>query len=433
MLFDEQHPAVPFVGGYYAIAIGAEQPLDGALFRREGLWLGISIDRGEELSPRTPLRKVPASFVADVALDAVGDIHPDSVSIGDRLVIDGDGRWVGDPVGLQGPAGPPGPAGPAGPIGPRGPAGGNGSPDTPEQVRAKLVQVDGQGSGVDADRIDGLDSSAFVRTAEQVLERLRTVDGEGSGVDADRLDGLDSTQFVRTAEQVLERLRTVDGQGSGVDADRLDGLDSSQFVTTGEQILALLRPIDGAGSGLDADRLDGLDSTQFLRADRSGILAGDLDVRGLLSVQRAENAPAACEADLAGAVYFDEVEGRFLGCDGEDWIPLSGRGGGGDGGAGGEGDGEGRDTAAANCQALARSRPGAPNGVYWIDPDGQGRQEPFQVYCDLEAGGWALLYATYANQSGRDVWALTWDQVVNQGRAAANPQEGRNYLLPVSR
>jgi len=465
VLFDEQHPAVPFLGGYYAIAIGAEEPLDGAIFRREGLWLGISIDRGDELEPRTPLRKVPASFVADVAMDAVGDIHPSTVSIGERLVIDADGRWVGDPVGLQGPAGPAGAIGPVGPRGPAGAAGGDGSADTPEQVRDKLRQVDGAGSGVDADQLDGIDSTDFVRTARQVLDRLRTVDGEGSGVDADRLDGLDSTQFVRTAEQILERLRTVDGDGSGLDADRLDGIDStqfvrtaeqvrdllrtvdgagsgvdadrldgrdsSQFVTTGEQILALLRPVDGAGSGLDADRLDGLDSTQFLRADRSGILAGDLDVRGLLSVQRADQAPAACGADLAGAVFFDQVEGRFLGCDGDEWIPLSGGGG---GGGGDNGDlGEGRNSPGANCQDVARQRPDAQNGVYWIDPDGPGRGEPFQVFCDLEAGGWALLYATYSNQAGRDTWALTWDQVVNRGLAADNPQEGRNYLLPVGR
>ena len=80
------------------------------------------------------------------------------------------------PRGLRGPAGPSGPAGPAGatgaigatgatgpqgiqgPIGATGPAG---SPDTPAQVLAKLVQVDGTGSGLDADKLDGMDSTAF--------------------------------------------------------------------------------------------------------------------------------------------------------------------------------------------------------------------------------------------------------------------------------
>ena len=36
-----------------------------------------------------------------------------------------------------------------------------------------------------------------------MLTRLRAVDGSGSGVDADRLDGLDSSEFIRTAAEVL--------------------------------------------------------------------------------------------------------------------------------------------------------------------------------------------------------------------------------------
>ena len=43
----------------------------------------------------------------------------------------------------------------------------------------------------------------MARRSEQLARRevddlLRTVDGDGSGVDTDRLDGLDSTQFMRT-------------------------------------------------------------------------------------------------------------------------------------------------------------------------------------------------------------------------------------------
>ena len=91
-----------------------------------------------------------------------------------------------------------------------------------------------------------------------------TVDGRTSGLDADRLDGVDSAEFVRNADQVLALLRTVDGQNSGVDSDRLDGIDSSEFIRTTEQVIDLVRAGDGDGSGLDADRLDGLDSTAFL-------------------------------------------------------------------------------------------------------------------------------------------------------------------------
>ena len=67
-------------------------------------------------------------------------------------------------TGATGPTGPQGPAGPTGPTGatgPQGPAGADGSPDTAAQVRAKLVTVDGSGSGIDADLLDGSHASAF--------------------------------------------------------------------------------------------------------------------------------------------------------------------------------------------------------------------------------------------------------------------------------
>ena len=67
------------------------------------------------------------------------------------------------PSGSQGPAGPTGPTGTTGPQGPQGPAGADGSPDTAAQVLAKLVTVDGPGSGLDADKLDGNQASAFAR------------------------------------------------------------------------------------------------------------------------------------------------------------------------------------------------------------------------------------------------------------------------------
>jgi hypothetical protein len=55
------------------------------------------------------------------------------------------------------------PAGPQGEPGADGAPGADGSPDTPAQVRDKLGEVDGSGSGIDADRIDGIDSGEFPR------------------------------------------------------------------------------------------------------------------------------------------------------------------------------------------------------------------------------------------------------------------------------
>jgi hypothetical protein len=55
---------------------------------------------------------------------------------------------------------------PAGPAGPEGQRGADGSPDTAEQVRSKLQTVDGPGSGIDSDLLDGQDGSDFVADAD---------------------------------------------------------------------------------------------------------------------------------------------------------------------------------------------------------------------------------------------------------------------------
>jgi hypothetical protein len=58
------------------------------------------------------------------------------------------------------------PSGPQGEQGLQGPAG---SPDSPQQVREKLSQVDGPGSGLDADTLDGLGSGALVNGSGRLL------------------------------------------------------------------------------------------------------------------------------------------------------------------------------------------------------------------------------------------------------------------------
>jgi hypothetical protein len=103
-------------------------------------------------------------------------------------------------------------------------------------------------------------------TAANILAQLLTVDGSGSGIDADLLDGQNGAYYLPagsyTASDVLAKLLTVDGAGSGVDADLLDGNSSAYFLSaatyTAADVLAKLLTVDGAGSGLDADTLDGV-------------------------------------------------------------------------------------------------------------------------------------------------------------------------------
>ena len=177
-IFEEIHDAVPVVNGYYAVVVGSEVPLPADIFQKENVYLGLSVGDGAELSPRTPLRKVPAAFYANTANDVRGDINPKTVTVGGDMVINAQGEWVGSPIGLRGPEGPQGergeqgapgqegPRGPEGPAGAAGDSGQDGSPDTPDIVLAKIITVDGPGSQLNADLLDGLNSAQFMRTDE---------------------------------------------------------------------------------------------------------------------------------------------------------------------------------------------------------------------------------------------------------------------------
>jgi hypothetical protein len=68
------------------------------------------------------------------------------------------------PAGATGPQGPTGQSGAPGPTGATGPVGPAGSPDTAQQVRDKLLTVDGPGSTINADLLDGENAAELTTT-----------------------------------------------------------------------------------------------------------------------------------------------------------------------------------------------------------------------------------------------------------------------------
>ena len=87
----------------------------------------------------------------------------------------GVGQLPAGPQGAPGATGATGPQGLPGATGQTGPAG---SPDTPQQVLGKLAQVDGVGSGLNADEVDGLDSADFVQREGAIFTAV-TLPGNG--------------------------------------------------------------------------------------------------------------------------------------------------------------------------------------------------------------------------------------------------------------
>lgn len=56
----------------------------------------------------------------------------------------------------------------------------------------------------------------------------------------------------------------------------------------------------------------------------------------------------------------------------------------------------------SNCTEIKSKFPGAPTGMYWIDTDGMGANNPIFVKCDMttDGGGWTLVYNHKADTGG---------------------------------
>src|SRR5207248_2928061 len=101
--------AVTFDDGYFSVTLGSMTPFTASTFDGSPRWIGITINNTAELTPRAPVLSVPYALLAN---DAVGDIHPTSVSVGGKTVIAANGDWLGNAIpGVTGPVGPTGPQG----------------------------------------------------------------------------------------------------------------------------------------------------------------------------------------------------------------------------------------------------------------------------------------------------------------------------------
>lgn len=163
---------------------------------------------------------------ADIGANAVtaskianGAVNSDDVADGSLLA--GDFKTGQLPKGATGDRGPQGPRGEAGAPGTPGTNGTNGSPDTAQQVLDKTKTVDGDGSGLDADTLDGLSSTAFTRgnatVASGAAARLASAD------DVVVLSQAGMTVRMDCVLNTSVRLEIVNSTGSNVSAQMDDG------------------------------------------------------------------------------------------------------------------------------------------------------------------------------------------------------------------
>lgn len=356
---------VSFEGGYYAVTLGSTTPIPLEVFAHgEGMALGIRVGDDQELEPRLALGSVPYAFKASVADNAVGDITPRTVRVGEQVVIDAEGRWVGDPSGLQGPPGvspsaedvaaaletnsdlrealaaflvaehaealrglrgEPGPQGEPGLQGAPGERGLQGADADPAQVAAALLMDEAfrqavalvlvqehaealrgpAGRDASPDQVaaalgqdDGFIDQVGALLATEFADALRGAPGSGCSVE--RVDGgaviacgdgssvtvTDGVGGADTAAQVLSKLITVDGAGSGLDADRLDGQEGAYYASqaaldgVSSTLTSRVDQLYSFGAGLEQQINDVVGDVSALDERVTGLEASEAEVRG---------------------------------------------------------------------------------------------------------------------------------------------------------
>ncbi len=240
---------------------------------------------------------------------------------------------------------------------------GNPVPTTGSAVLSLLLPVDGPGSGLNADLLDGIHASSFAQLAGATFTgtinaptvRVGGVDvwhpgndGSGTGLDADLLDGDHASAFAKLDGAVFTGGVTATGftgPGGG-----LTGLNGSQITTgsvanarlasmtagtvkgralgsngtpvdlTAAQLLAIIATVDGPGSGLDADTLDGDHAAAFAKLS-GAVFTGGVTATGftgpgggLTGVDAATlgGQAASAYALLAGATFTGAVSAASL-------------------------------------------------------------------------------------------------------------------------
>lgn len=153
-----------------------------------------------------------------------------------------DGTW-GTYVNLQGPVGPTGPQGIEGPTGPRPSHQWSGT-------SVRFQQSDGTwGSYVNLQGPQGIQGPKGDQgdppPADDLLATLKTVDGSGSGLDADTLDGVQASEFLRsnTSDVTTAEL----GVRHGIHGDYAEG--SGTGTNWGANIWSIGRNYNGSASG----------------------------------------------------------------------------------------------------------------------------------------------------------------------------------------
>jgi hypothetical protein len=293
--------------GVFSAILGSITPID--LSFDDPVWLEVEVG-GEILTPRREVVSVPFAFRAEKA-----DQSGDADSLG--------GRASGDFV-LKGET---------------------------SIITSEMI-VDGTGSNLDADMVDGLHADAFADTGH--VHTGYVTEGEVGSVSGDMIADGQITDDDIAPDAAINPAKIAgtawtsnnDGSGSGLDADMVDGLHADAFSTTGHlhderyytetelstagSINNASNPVDwtrlknvpvgfadgtddagGSGDGHSLDAADGNPVDQVYVANNGGVGIGTLEPKTLLTA--VFNTDNTGDTDPADGYAGSPVQGVTIG------------------------------------------------------------------------------------------------------------------------
>ena len=216
-------------GGVLNTVLGDTTSLDQDLFNGQELWLGIKVGADAEATPRQRVLAVayalslaPGAVIEASSSDSILRLtntgSGEGLRVRGRTVLEGDLTVNGNLTG-----GSHNHSGAAITSGAVSQARIDDAIARDSEIMPTVLSSDGADSGLDADKLDGQQASAFAASAHTHSGSSIT---SGTVVEA-RIDAA-----IARDSEIMPSVLGSDGAGSGLDADKLDGQQASAFAAT---------------------------------------------------------------------------------------------------------------------------------------------------------------------------------------------------------